>query len=123
LEALKASQVFNALKAWEKFITDNGGTIHSAGSKPKLELVKKAPAKNNRQVREGGKGKKARVRSLAAECIRRHNGHAHRTVIHEYLAKKKVHLTPKRLTAYLSESSNFTPDRHKGWSVKKSAAA
>lgn len=122
LEALEASKAFNALKAWEKVITDNGGTIPSTAGSQKLELVEKAAAKSSRPAREGI-GKKARVFLLAAECIRQHNGHAHRTVIHEYLAKKDVHLTAKRLTAYLSESPDFTADREKGWSVKEKAAA
>jgi hypothetical protein len=107
---------------WERFIIENGGTVPSTAKRHELRVVTTSEASGKQRGDNRG-GKKGRVYVLAAECIGHNKGHAHRTAIHAYLATRGIHLTLKRLSAYLSESPVFESDREKGWSVKEFAAA
>ena len=115
MKELKASDAFQKLKAYEKVILLHGGTLPSSADKWMQVHIEKLRA----GVSQGRDrtGKMGRVWALSAECISQNGGYAHRKMIHTYLALKGTHLTLQRLSAYLSEASEFEPNRENGWRV------
>jgi hypothetical protein len=105
------------LKAWEGVILAHGGTLPrtGAGNKFTLHVPMEQRAARPRAVI----GKMAKIKHFATECIRNsEDHHAHREVIHAYLATHDLHITVTSVCAYLSECKDtFVSDRVRGWTL------